>query len=99
MMASPQEAGWIVLLTAAVILFSFALACATPFPALAALAAWHPSRSDALALTGQVNALAFIALSLIQSLRLSLVGSSGAIYTGNLLPRHSRCIRPPELCV
>jgi hypothetical protein len=39
MMASPQEAGWIVLLTAAVILFSFALASPTPFPALAALAA------------------------------------------------------------
>jgi hypothetical protein len=40
------------MLTAAVTLFSFALACATPFPALAALAALHLRRSDALALTG-----------------------------------------------
>ena len=38
--------------TAAVTLFSFALACATPFPALAALAALHLRRSDALVLTG-----------------------------------------------
>jgi len=39
-------------LTAAAILFSFAFACATPFPALTALAALHLRRSDALALTG-----------------------------------------------
>ena len=44
-----RRTGWIALLTAAVMLFSFALACATPFPALAAL---HLRSSDALALTG-----------------------------------------------
>ena len=42
----------IALLTAAVMLFSFALACATPFPAIAALAALHFRSSDALALDG-----------------------------------------------
>lgn len=47
-----RRTAWIAMLTAAVTLFSFALACATPFPALAALAALHLRRSDALALTG-----------------------------------------------
>ena len=37
---------------AASFLFSFALACATPFPALAALAALHLKRRDAAALIG-----------------------------------------------
>jgi hypothetical protein len=47
-----RRTGSIALLTAAVMLFSFALACATPFPAIAALAALHLRSSDALALTG-----------------------------------------------
>ncbi|HEY4124325.1 MAG TPA: hypothetical protein VGM36_06900 [Rhizomicrobium sp.] len=42
-----NSAIWIVLLGGASILFSFALACATPFPALAALAALHMQRRDA----------------------------------------------------
>jgi len=47
-----RRTAWIAVLTAAAILFSFAFACATPFPALAALAALHLRKSDALALTG-----------------------------------------------
>lgn len=41
---------WIVLLTAASTLTTFALACATPFPALAALAAVHMQRQDGIML-------------------------------------------------
>jgi len=43
---------WIVFLTAASTLFSFALACVTPFAALAALAALSLPRRDMLALIG-----------------------------------------------
>jgi hypothetical protein len=48
--AAGRRAAWVVLLAAAAALFSFALACATPFPALAALAALHLRRRDAVAL-------------------------------------------------
>lgn len=41
---------WIMLLTAASTLTTLALACATPFPALAALAAHHMRRRDGVAL-------------------------------------------------
>lgn len=47
-----QRAGWIALITAATIGASFYFACATPFPALAALAALHLPRRDAFALIG-----------------------------------------------
>ena len=47
-----RRAGWITLLTIASVLFSFALTCATPFPALASLAALHMNRRDAFALIG-----------------------------------------------
>jgi hypothetical protein len=46
-----KRAAWIALLTGASVLFSFALACATPFPALATLAALHMRKRDAVALT------------------------------------------------
>jgi hypothetical protein len=45
---------WIFLLTAASIATTFTLACAMPFAALAALAAVHMHRSDALKLMGLV---------------------------------------------
>ena len=48
---SAKRAVWIALLTGASVLFSFALACATPFPALATLAALHMRKRDAVALT------------------------------------------------
>lgn len=52
--ARPAPAGastlWIMLLTAASTLTTLALACATPFPALAALAAHHMRRRDGVAL-------------------------------------------------
>lgn len=41
---------WIILLTAASTITTLALACATPFPALAALAAVHMRRSDGIGL-------------------------------------------------
>jgi len=50
---SPQTGAstiWIILLTAASTLTTLALACATPFPALAALAAMHMRRRDGLIL-------------------------------------------------
>jgi hypothetical protein len=49
---SPRSAStlWIVLLTAASTLTTWALACATPFPALAALAAVHMRRRDGITL-------------------------------------------------
>jgi hypothetical protein len=47
-----QRAGWIALITAATIAASFYFACATPFPALAALAALHLPRRDAFTLIG-----------------------------------------------
>lgn len=43
---------WVVLLTAASTVTTLVLACATPFPALAALAAVHMHRRDGLALMG-----------------------------------------------
>lgn len=43
---------WIMLLTVASVLTTLALACATPFAALAALAAVHLKRRDGLALIG-----------------------------------------------
>lgn len=46
------RAGWIGLITAATVLGSFVFACATPFPALGALAALHLPRRDAFALVG-----------------------------------------------
>ena len=46
--------GWIGLLTVATIAASLVFACATPFPALAALAALHMKRRDAFALTAVV---------------------------------------------
>lgn len=48
---------WIALLAAASVLLSFRLSCATPFAALAALAAIHMKRSDGLALVGLAWAL------------------------------------------
>ena len=45
-----NRAAWIALLTSASLFASLALACATPFPALAALAALHLRRRDAIAL-------------------------------------------------
>jgi len=48
---------WIILLTAASTVTTLALACATPFPALAALAAMHMRRRDGLILM----ALAWVA--------------------------------------
>ncbi len=45
-----RRIGWIALLTVATIATSAVFACATPFPALAALAALHMSRRDAFAL-------------------------------------------------
>jgi hypothetical protein len=47
-----RRASWIALLTGATIFGSFIFACATPFPALGALAALHMNRRDAFALTG-----------------------------------------------
>lgn len=49
---STREASvlWIMLLTATSTLTTLALACATPFPALAALAAYHMRRRDGIAL-------------------------------------------------
>jgi hypothetical protein len=43
---------WILLLTAASVFVTLGMACATPFAALAALAALHMSRRDGLALIG-----------------------------------------------
>lgn len=43
---------WILLLTAASVFVTLGMACATPFAALAALAALHLSRRDGLALLG-----------------------------------------------
>jgi hypothetical protein len=51
---APQRAGWIALLTAATLAGSFVFACATPFPAVAALAALHMNRRDAFVLTGLI---------------------------------------------
>ena len=51
----PNEARrwlWILLLTAASVFVTLGMACATPFAALAALAALHMSRRDGLALIG-----------------------------------------------
>ncbi|HUN99269.1 MAG TPA: hypothetical protein VMU69_23940 [Bradyrhizobium sp.] len=47
-----RRVGCIVLLTTATVAGSFAFACATPFPALAAFAALHMNRRDAFILTG-----------------------------------------------
>jgi hypothetical protein len=47
-----RRAVWIALLTGGTIVGSFIFACATPFPALGALAALHMKRRDAFALTG-----------------------------------------------
>jgi hypothetical protein len=47
-----RRAGWITLLTIATVAGSFVFACATPFPALAAVAALHMNRRDAFLLTG-----------------------------------------------
>jgi len=52
-----RRAGWITLLTLATILGSFVFACATPFAALAALAALFLPRRDAFVLIG-INWLA-----------------------------------------
>ena len=49
--------GWIALITATTVLGTFVFACATPFPALGALAALHLNRRDAFVLVG-VNWLA-----------------------------------------
>lgn len=49
-----RRIGWIALLTAATVAASFLFACATPFPALAALAALHMNRRDALTLTAVI---------------------------------------------
>jgi hypothetical protein len=49
-----RRAGWIALLTIAAIAGSFVFACATPFPALAVLAALHMNRREAFILTGVV---------------------------------------------
>jgi hypothetical protein len=49
-----RRIGWIALLTAATIAGSFVFACATPFPALAALAALYLGRRDAFALTAVI---------------------------------------------
>ncbi len=46
-----RRAGWIALLSGATAVGSFIFACATPFPALATLAALHMRRRDAFALT------------------------------------------------
>jgi hypothetical protein len=51
---SSRRIGWIVLLTVATIAASFVFACATPFPALAALAALHMNRRDAFVLTAVI---------------------------------------------
>jgi hypothetical protein len=53
--AMPNEARrwlWILLLTAASVFVTLGMACATPFAALATLAALHMSRRDGLALIG-----------------------------------------------
>ncbi|HEY0283670.1 MAG TPA: hypothetical protein VGC27_13740 [Rhizomicrobium sp.] len=47
-----RRAGWIALLTGATVLGSFIFACATPFAALATLAAIHMNRRDAFMLMG-----------------------------------------------
>jgi hypothetical protein len=47
-----RRAGWGALLAAATITASFVFACATPFAALAALAALHMGRRDAFLFTG-----------------------------------------------
>jgi hypothetical protein len=52
--SASRRIGWIVLLTVATIAASFVFACATPFPALAALAALHMNRGDAFALTAVI---------------------------------------------
>jgi hypothetical protein len=53
--AMPSEARrwlWILLLTGASVFVTLGMACATPFAALATLAALHMSRRDGLALIG-----------------------------------------------
>ena len=50
----PRRVSWIMVLTLATIAGSFVFACATPFPALATLAALHMSRRDAFILTGVI---------------------------------------------
>jgi hypothetical protein len=47
-----RRVGWIALLTIAAVAGSFVFAYATPFPAIAALAALHVNRRDAFVLTG-----------------------------------------------
>jgi hypothetical protein len=49
-----RRIGWIALLTVATIAASLVFACATPFPALAVLAALHMNRRDAFALTAVI---------------------------------------------
>jgi hypothetical protein len=49
-----RRTGWIALLTVATIAGSLVFACATPFPALAALAALHMNRRDAFVLTAVI---------------------------------------------
>ena len=49
-----RRIGWIALLTVATIAASLMFACATPFPALAVLAALHMNRRDAFALTAVI---------------------------------------------
>jgi hypothetical protein len=49
-----RRIGWIALLTVATVAASAVFACATPFPALAALAALHMNRRDAFALTAVI---------------------------------------------
>jgi hypothetical protein len=49
-----RRVGWIALLTIAAVAGSFIFACATPFPALATLAALHLHRRDAFILAGFV---------------------------------------------
>jgi len=55
--STARRTAWVVLLAGAGVLTSFALACATPFAALAALAALHLRRADAFGLV----ALAWLA--------------------------------------
>ncbi len=52
-----KRLGWIAVLTGAGFLFSFVFACATPFAALAALAALSLQRGDALTLIGATWAI------------------------------------------
>src|SRR4051812_29768671 len=55
--STARRTAWVVLLAGASVLTSFAFACATPFAALAALAALHLRRADAFGLV----ALAWLA--------------------------------------